>query len=142
MKTLLLVLGGVPMKRIALVLLLVLLLVIPAGAQNLNVQRVQARVASATTTTLVGAVAGTSVEVYSVSICLEGAGVATNLTLQDTAGTNLVASSATYALPNPGACLVAPLRNRRYFNPTAAGTGLQLVTSAAGPVVVLVEYVK
>lgn len=125
-----------------LALLLVLAFVGGGDAQNLFIQKVQARVASATTTTLVAAVAGAAVEIYSVSICLELAGVATSLTLQDTAGTNLVASSATYALPNAGACLYAPLRNRRYFNPTAAGTGLALVTSAAGPVVVVIEYVK
>lgn len=110
-----------------------------AEAQNLR--RASARITSATTTTLAAAVAGTSMQIFDGSVCVDSGGVATTVTLQDTGGTNLVGSNIVYQLA-PGTCLWMNYKGTPYFRATTSGTGLAIVTGAAGPVNVYLEYVQ
>lgn len=130
------------MKRIVLVVLLALASALPASAQNILLRSCTAHIVSATTTTLTGcgAVTDRTYSIYTLSVCLGAGGVSTNVTVQDSAGTNLIGPNQVYPLPNPGACLVSdPYRGFRFWSSTAAGTGIQIVTSAGGPVEVYAQ---
>jgi hypothetical protein len=130
------------MRRFALSLLLILALVSAASGQGQPlVTHWGAHITTATTTTLVAAVTGGTIGVWSFSACVAAGGTQTTITLQDGAGTNLIGTSVTYPL-QPGTCYVAPFRGRQWFTSTASGQALQIVTSDIGPVDVYVEVVK
>lgn len=117
-----------------------LLLLMPGvgGAQSL---RPSAHITTQTTTVLVAPVAGQQVQVYSGSLCVDANGTATGIALQSTAGTNILGTNLVYVIP-AGACLWFPTKpnNQFYGIPTAAGTGLQVVTTVGnGPVNVYLE---
>jgi len=131
------------MKRCSLLLiaLAVLCLGVPgqAAAQS---ARPAAHITSQTTTTLVAGVAGKTVGILSGSVCVDANGSSTGITFQDSNGTNLVGTGVVYVLP-AGSCFWFPTRSDPYFNLTASGAGLQIVTTiAAGPVEVYLETVQ
>ena len=122
--------------RVLLVLLVLMLMAAPVSATDL---RPGVRITSATTTQIVAAVAGQTIAVLSGSICVDADGVATNITLQSSTPTNLIGTSVVYHLA-AGTCLIFPYRgNQPYGSIAVAGTALQVVTSAAGPVNVYLE---
>lgn len=130
------------MRKTPLLLLLLLgLLAFHASAQPINLQRSAVHISTATTTTLVAAVTGGPIEVWTLSVCVQTGGTTTTITLVDGAGTNLIGTSVTYVLA-PGTCFVAPYRGFRYFAATAVSQALRLVTNDVGPVDVVVEVVK
>src|SRR5262245_37141827 len=127
------------MRRFVLALAAVALLTVPAWAYTRNSNHIS----SATTTTVVAAVAGQNISVWSLSACVDNAGTATNVTIQDSASTNLIGTNVVYAL-GAGTCLTF-LRSDRNHGPhlvVTSGLGLQVVTSAAGPVEVSVEFTQ
>lgn len=129
------------MRRLVVPLVLLLLLATVASAQNVRLARTCAHITSATTTTLVAATSGVSIELWSFFIYVDNGGVATTVTLRDSAGTNLAGTNVAWPLA-AGSSFTGAYRGQRYFNATAAGTGLQIVTSAAGPVEACVETVQ
>lgn len=126
--------------RTILALLLILLCAPPAWAQAPSF-RIGAHITSATTTTVLAGVAGQKIVIQGGSICVDGNGVTTQITIQDSTPTNLVGTSVVYVLV-AGQCLVFPRVTDLYYVPTAAGAGLQLVTGAAGPVEVYLELLQ
>src|SRR5204862_1100426 len=119
---------GGPRMRTLLTLSLLLALVTAASAQQLT--KVGRHITSATTTTLVAGSTGSSpLALFHGSLCVDAGGVQTGVTLQDSAGTNLVGTGVKWVIP-AGACLVMVYKGSPYFNGTAVGRGLQVVTDA------------
>jgi hypothetical protein len=124
-----------------LIVLAVLLLAAPAGAQGPKLTKATAHIVAATTTTVVAGASGVIIGIWSASICVDAGGAQTSVTIQDSAGTNLVGPNVVYVLP-AGSCWWAPLRSVQYPFNTGAGRGVQIVTSGAGPTEVLLEVSK
>jgi hypothetical protein len=103
--------------------------------------RPAAHITSATTTTILAGVAGQAISIQGGFICTDAGGVATNVTIQDGAGTNLFGTGVLF-VPAIGSCLTIPLRTDLWGIPTAVGQSLQVVTSAAGPVEIYLEVVQ
>jgi len=127
------------MKAIALIIAL-LCATLPADAQPF-LTKVGAHITTATTTTLVAGTAGRSIEIFHMSICLDNAGTAGAITIQDSAALNLVGTGVVYVL-GPNTCLTMPFKGRSYFLPTGAGNGLQIVSGSVGPFEVYAEVSK
>ena len=111
-----------------LVLCLLLILVPPVAfaqpvSSGLNIQRAIINVATATTTTLVAAVAGQVINVYSWELFCNAAN---SITIIDSTPTTLVPIQAYVA--NQG--VIRSMRSAPWFS-TAAGKSLQMTTSAA-----------
>jgi len=91
------------------------------------------RITTATTTTVLAGVSAKKVYIHELYICLERTGTPGNITIQDSASTNLVGTSVTYDI-NAGGCLsFKPAKNTYALVPTGTANGLQIVTSSAGP---------
>lgn len=142
--------GGFKPRRALLALLLLLLAsALPAGAQIVGpFKTFGAHITSQTTTTLVAAVTARTLALYSLSACVDGNGAATSVTVQDTAGTNLVGTGVVYVV-NPGQCFTWPMRVGASTGTSIPlgyitnGLGLQLVTGTGnGPVEVFGEYLQ
>src|SRR5437660_12071775 len=104
--------------------------------------RPTAHITTQTTTTLVTGVSGQTVTFYSGSLCVDGNGATTGITLQDSAATNLIGSGIVYVL-TAGQCLTFPTRGDPYGVPTGSGNGLQVVTTVGnGPVEVYLEVIQ
>lgn len=102
-----------------------------------------AHITSNTTTTMITGVTGTTISVISGSLCVDNGGVATNVTIQDSASTNLLGTNVVYAL-GAGTCVVFKRSDKNhgpYFVVTS-GLSLQVVTSANGPVEAYFEVVQ
>ena len=100
------------------------------------------RITTQTTTTLLAGVAGQHIFLLQGSICIDGNGVVTGITIQDSTPSNLVGTSVVYVL-SPGACYTLFPRQAPYLSPTADGKDLQLVTTVGnGPVNVSLEVVQ
>lgn len=127
-------------SAIGVVLVLLAALLTPASAAGPSF-RGGAHITSATTTTLVTGVAGQSVSIQTLFICVDAGGAATNVTIQDSAGTNLVGASVVFAV-GVAQCIFFPRVQGSWFNAGAAGNGLQIVTSANGPTEVYFEALQ
>jgi hypothetical protein len=103
--------------------------------------RVGLRITTATTTTVLAGVAGQTIGIYGGSICVDTGGVTTGITLQDSTPTNVIGTSVVYALA-AGQCLTIPRDRNPWYNITAAGTTLQVVTGAAGPINLYLELIQ
>lgn len=126
------------MRRVAGLLTLVLVLlaaVVPAGSQGFKLQRAPIHITSATTTTVVAGVAGRQIEIRDLFLRVDNGGVATTVTFQDSAGTNLLGTGVTFVLGTDQS-LDWPLRPLPIgrLALTGAGNGFQIVTVGAGPV--------
>lgn len=128
------------MRRLAI--LVALLLLFPTSGMA-DALRPTAHITSQTNTTLVSAVSGKQVQINQGSICVDGNGAATGITLASTAGTNVFGTGVVWVL-NAGQCLwFAPRSGGFYGTPTAAGTGLRVTTTVGnGPVNVYLEVTQ
>jgi len=128
------------MKRWLLSILVFLVVVTPLEAAG-PFYLVGLHITSQTTTALQAAAASKTVSIISGSLCVDGNGATTGLTIQDTAGTNLFGTNVVYVL-NAGQCLIWP-RSGQPYQVTTAGLGLQVVTTLGnGPVEVYLELVQ
>lgn len=99
--------------------------------------RVGGQITSATTTSVVSAVAAKQTKIY--GMILYNGGTANNITIQDGTPTNLVGTSAVFNLAaNQG--MILDLRGDKWFNACATNTVLQIVTSSAGPLTYDIYY--
>ena len=122
--------------------LALLLLAFWASSVWADAARTGARITSQTTTTLVAAKDGQVILIFAGSICVDANGATTGITLQDSGGTNIIGTGVVYVLA-PGQCLSLPRTHDLYYNATASGTSLQLVTTVGnGPVQVYLETVQ
>lgn len=134
-------------RAITLIVTLLLLLTAgPARAQlssrlvPAGVQHTCLTISSATTTTLASPTGSGVVEVWQLHAEVDVTGARTTLTFQDSGGTNLEGPSVTRVV-EPGTDRRWPARGVPYMT-TSAGTSLQVVTSAGGPVKVCVWYTR
>lgn len=129
------------MTRYLVWVLIALALLASASLAHADEVRVGKHITSATTTTVLTGVASKTILIVGGHICIDGNGVATGITLQDSTPTNLVGTSVVYVL-NPGQCLAFGRAGGGYYVPTGAAKDLQLVTGAAGPVELYLELIQ
>ena len=123
-------------------LILAILLLYPTSGYA-DSFRVGKHIASTTTTNLVVAVAGKHVQLNTATVCMDNGGSTGGFALSSTAGTNIFGTSVVWSLA-AGQCITFPPKpygpGAFYGNPTAAGTGLDIITSTgAGPYEVYIE---
>lgn len=107
-------------------------------SSSLTLQKAGFNITTATTTTIISATAGQTVNVY--GLWFYPGDLACDITLQDSGATNLITAGATIdVLANQGANF--QLQADPWFT-SASGTGVQIVTGAACHLVGIVYYTK
>lgn len=109
--------------------------------------RVAVRITEGTTTNILAGIQAKRIRVFGGSVCVDAAGIRTNVTLEDTSASPIDLFSGTttktpYSLA-PGQCLdlTPPSLGTFVGQALTAGQGLRIVTTQAGPVNV-VTYVR